>query len=321
MKRLLCFLCLFSLLASCTPAAPAQEDTLNIVSTTYPTYLAALAVTDGVDGVSVSRLDTGSVSCLHDYTLTVNDMKKLSRADVIVINGAGLEDFMSDALASTDALVIDCSEGVDLLPATGHHDHEHGGGEHGHFDPHYWMDPLNAQTMVGNVRRGLWDLFPGEVAPDLSANTTHSFEQLQPLYLLGLKYLYPNSENAVSVPGLITFHDGFQYLAYTFHLPLLASIEEDAGSEASAKEMDEIIHLVKERDIPVIFTEVNGSNATANAIARETGCTVAQLSMIMDGREPTEEDSSPMVPYAELMLNNIHTLINGFAGQEVVSPS
>ena len=318
MKRLVCLICVLLLLAGCTPAGQKPSQ-VNIVATTYPTYLAALAVTDGVEGVSVSRLDTGSVSCLHDYTLTVNDMKKLSRADVIVINGVGLEDFLSDALASTDALVIDCSEGIDLLPAAGHHDHDHEhSGEADHFDPHYWMDPLNAQTMVGNVRRGLWFLFPGEVAPDLSANTTLSFEQLQPLYEFGLKYLYPNSENAVSVPGLITFHDGFQYLAYTFHLPLLASIEEEAGSEASAKEIVEISQLVKEHDIPVIFTEANGSDATAQAVARETGCAVASLSMIMDGREPTAEDASPMVPYAELMLNNLYTLINGFAEQEVL---
>ncbi|MBR2935008.1 MAG: zinc ABC transporter substrate-binding protein [Oscillospiraceae bacterium] len=319
MKRLLCLMCVLALLTGCAPAGQ-EPSRLNIVATTYPTYLAALAVTQGVEGVSVSRLDTGSVSCLHDYTLTVNDMKKLSQADVIVMNGAGLEDFMSDTLAATDALVIDCSERVELLPVVSHHDHEHDG-EHGHFDPHYWMDPLNFHTMVGNVRRGLWDLFPGEVAPDLSANTTLAFEQLQPLYELGLKYLYPQSENAISVPGLITFHDGFQYLAYTFHLPLLASIEEEAGSEASAKEMDEIIRLVKEKNVPVIFTEVNGSDATAKAIARETGCAVAQLSMIMDGWEPTEEDSSPITPYTELMLNNIYTLINGFAGREVLSPS
>lgn len=319
MKRLLCLVCAFVLLTGCAPAAPAREDTLNIVATTYPTYLAALAVTKDVEGISVSRLDTGSVSCLHDYTLTVNDMKKLSQADVIVINGAGLEEFMSDALAATDAHVIDCSEGVELLPATGHYDHDHSGEDHGHFDPHYWMDPLNAHTMVDNVRRGLWFLFPGEVAPQLSANTTLAGEQLWPLYELGLNYLYPKSEHAVFVPGLITFHDGFQYLAHAFHLPLLRSIEEEAGSEASAKEMDEIIQLVRNEHIPVIFTEVNGSDATANAIARETGCAVAQLSMLMDGREPTEEDSSPITPYTELMLNNIYTLINGFAGREVLS--
>ena len=71
--------------------------------------------------------------------------------------------------------------------------------------------------------------------------------------------------------GLITFHDGFQYFAAAYDLPLLASIEEEAGSEASAKEIVEITDLVKEKGIPVIFTEVNGSDATAQAIRRENG--------------------------------------------------
>ena len=324
-RKLLSLLLTLCLLAGCSGGASqsqAEQSELTILATTYPVYLMASAVTEGVDGVKVDRLNTGDVSCLHDYTLSVNDMKKIEQADVIAVNGVGLEEFMEDALAASDAAVIDCSQGVELLENLSHHhddhDHSHDGHDHGHFDPHYWMDPNNAHTMVGNVRRGLWFLLPDAAAPDLSANTTRSFELLQPLYALGLQYLYPRSEKAVSVPGLITFHDGFQYLAHTFHLPLLASIEEEAGSEASAKEIVEIAQLVKEHNIPVIFTEINGSDATAQAVARETGCAVASLSMIMDGREPTAEDASPMAPYAELMLNNLYTLINGFAGQEVL---
>ena len=59
----------------------------------------------------MERLNTGSVSCLHDYTLSVDDMKKIEGADVIAMNGAGLEDFMDDALAAFDdgrmALALD----------------------------------------------------------------------------------------------------------------------------------------------------------------------------------------------------------------------
>ena len=54
-----------------------EEARLTILASTYPVYLAARAVTDGVDGVAVERLNTGEVSCLHDYTLTVTDMKKI----------------------------------------------------------------------------------------------------------------------------------------------------------------------------------------------------------------------------------------------------
>lgn len=312
MKRLFCALCAVLLLSGCTPTAPTQESTLTITATTYPLYLFALDLTENIPNVTVERLDTGSVSCLHDYTLSVNDMKKIERADVLALNGAGLEDFMSDALAATDAHIIDCSQGVELLPSAGHHDHEHEH-DHGHFDPHYWMDPLRAQIMVDNLRVGLSEILP-EHRDLLWENAVGN--TLDTAYHMAHNALRVLEEENISVPSLITFHDGFQYFAHTLDLPLLRAIEEEAGSEASAKEIVDISQLVNELDIPVIFTEVNGSHATANAIARETGCTVAQLSMIMDGPAPSE-GSSPTAPYEEMFLNNVYTLINAFAGREV----
>ena len=124
------------LLTACgggTASAPAEEDdTLRILATTYPVYLFTTAVTEGVEGVEVTRLIREEISCLHDYTLTVNDMKAIEAADVIVMNGVGLEDFMADALASSDAPVIDCSQGVALLAALGHEGHDHDD----EYDPH-----------------------------------------------------------------------------------------------------------------------------------------------------------------------------------------
>ena len=66
------------------------------------------------------------------------------------------------------------------------------------------------------------------------------------------------------------------------------------------------------KNIPVIFTEVNGSDATAKAIARETGCTVAQLSMCMDGPD------GALSNYGDVLRNNVAAIINGFAGEELV---
>ena len=60
-------------------AAPENEG-LSIVATTYPVYLFTTAITEGVEGVRVERLNTGETSCLHDYTLSVNDMKLLEKA-------------------------------------------------------------------------------------------------------------------------------------------------------------------------------------------------------------------------------------------------
>ena len=308
------------LLTACGRSVGAQqEEKLTIVATTYPVYLLASAVTAGVDGIEVVRLDTGSTSCLHDYNLTVNDMKKIERADVIALNGAGLEEFMEDALATSDALVIDCSVGVELLENEGHHheeeeaeemdDHGH---DHGHFDPHYWMDMENAIVMVENIAEAMEKLD----AEHAEIYRTNAMEQglVIKAWDSELKDCFRLSEDAgMAIPGLITFHDGFRYFCHAYDLPLLESIEEEAGSEASAKEIVEITHLVKEHDIPVIFTEVNGSDATAKAIVRETGCTIARLSMVMDG--PDDDLSN----YLNTMMENMAAVINGFAQEEVVT--
>ena len=112
-----------------------------------------------------------------------------------------------------------------------------------------------------------------------------------------------------------TFHDGFRYFAQFLGVPLLASIEEEEGSEASAKEINEITALVKEYNLSVIFTEVNGSDATAQAISRETGCAVAQLTMLMDGPDGgTLSDD-----YCGGLMENIRAIVNGFAGEEVLA--
>ena len=282
------------LLTACggrTASAPAEDDdTLRILATTYPVYLFTTAVTEGVEGVEVTRLIREEISCLHDYTLTVNDMKAIEAADVIVMNGVGLEDFMADALASSDAPVIDCSQGVALLAALGHEGHDHDA----EYDPHIWMDPERAAQMVWNVATVLSEL--DTMNGDLyTANASAAEARLQ------------SEVNRVEDPddlaGLITFHDGFQYFAQATGLDLLKAIEEEEGAEASAAEIKEIVGLIGEYDIPAIFTEKNGSDATAQAISRETGCGVAQLDLIMSG------DGSGIQPYVDAMNQNIDTIL------------
>lgn len=314
-KRLICLLLSLFVLTGCSPAAPAgsaEKDVMTIVSTTYPVYLFATAVTEGVEGIKVERLDTGSTSCLHDYTLSVNDMKKIEKADVIAISGAGLEEFMEDALATSDAAVIDCSEGVELLENASHHhdeeDHSHDGHDHGHFDPHYWMDPNNAVIMLQNVADRMQELTP-EHAERFAANLAAAFDLLaegKTDFADGMMNAaatgHTSLDSVCSNTKIITFHDGFQYFVRAIDLELLESIEEEAGSEASAKEIVEISELVREHHIPAIFTEVNGSDATAAAIARETGCQVYALDMIMSG------EGSGIRPYIDAMIDNIQTV-------------
>ena len=294
-------------------AGTAEEPRLTVVCTTFPIYLFASSLTEGVEGVAVERLDTGSTSCLHDYTLSMADMKKLERADIIAVNGAGLEEFLEDALAASDAKVIDCSQGVVLLESLSHrHDEdeedEHGH-DHGHWDPHYWMDPSRAAVMLENLAEGL-SLWDSGCAGAYRANLERARPEIEALLPLaaGNLYLYPDGAvmSWVSPHRLITFHDGFQYFTEVYGFELLAAIEEEAGSEASAHEIVEITGLVNRYDIPAIFTEVNGSAATANSISRETGCQVRALNMIMDGEEAGVEG------YVRAMEENLRTIWEAF---------
>ncbi len=294
---MLCFLC-----AGCSTPTTQEEDTLTILATTYPVYLFTTAVTEGVDGITVTRLITEDVSCLHDYTLTVKDMKAIEKADVIVMNGVGFESFMTDALRHSDAPVIDCSTGLELLEACHSHGDSHDGHVHAH-DPHIWLSPYNAKVMLHTIASELGRICPQSMhhAFDTACQTT--CEKLDDAC-----QRWEHQLQALPQSQLIPFHDGFRYFAAAFDLTLLKSIEEDAGSEASAAEIKEMVALIEQNNISAIFMEKNGSDATAKTIARETGVKVYALDMIMSG------DGSGIQPYLDAMSANLDTVTDALGG-------
>ena len=192
------------LLPGCTqaPSGSSQEEGLTVLATTYPVYLLASAVAENVDGVVVERLNTGEVSCLHDYTLTVSDMKLIESADVIAMNGAGLENFMDDALSQAQGAVIDCSQGVQMLEMVGH-DHHDGDEEDGeHYDPHIWMDPENAMIMAENIQKGLSQADPDH-AQTYSDNLTEALALLNS-WDSNLQEMIQEAEQKGGVPRPLT---------------------------------------------------------------------------------------------------------------------
>lgn len=315
-KRLLPLLMMTGLLlTACVPAAtpgsgqPEESAALSLVATTYPLYLFASEVTRGAEDVTVSLLLTQEVSCLHDYTLTVQDMKRLEQADVLIQNGAGLDDFVAKALAGLPqenrAAVIDCSQGVELLTLVDAHEgddaHEddHASGD---LDPHYWMDPSRAAAVLQGIAAAL-----GELDPDNGALYTENAMAAADTLGAAQRDMQTRLE-PLGARELITFHDGFQYFAQAFDFTILMSIEEEEGSEASAKVIAQATDLISGYGLPAIFTEVNSSDATAQAIARETGVAVYPLSMLMSG----PADSPGIQRYIDGMNQNINTILEAF---------
>lgn len=279
MKKIcLLLILLLVLLPGCAKEAPAE-----IVATTLPVYEFTAALCEGT-GITVSRLITEEVSCLHDYTLQVTQMRAVESANVVVMNGGGLEDFLGDVLQNADR-VIDASTDIEL--SCGHH---HEGHDHEH-DPHIWLSPENAKQMSQNIYMELCELYP-----NCQGLFTVNFAEL--LAKLNALQAYGEAElSGLKNRDLITFHDGFAYFAESFDLHVLKALEEESGSEASAKELIEIIDLVEENHLPAIFTESNGSTAAAKVISAETSAKVYSLDMAMAGNS-----------YFDAMYHNIRTV-------------
>lgn len=273
-KYLALALVLALLLCSCAAAPQAQEEDL-IAATTYPVWQFTSAVIEG-SGLRVERVITEPVSCVHDYALSVDQMKILARSRAVVISGLGLEDFMEDVLPAGDAC-IDASTGIQTLCAEEHdHDHDahsHAGHDHGEEEPHIWLDPDRAAQMVGSIVRGLSALYP-EHAERFAENAAAYCAQLEALKQEGIAEL-----SQLSCRELVTFHDGFAYFADAFGLEIAAAMEVEAGSEPPARELEEIVLLLRERGIPAVFSEASGSADTAELVAAEDGAGVYTLDM------------------------------------------
>lgn len=123
--------------------------------------------------------------------------------------------------------MIDCSEGIELLPALGHEGHDHDT----EYDPHIWMCEESALVMMNNILHGLGAL--DEKNLDCYRENAAAAAALVPEDDARMENL--------ACPYLITFHDGFQYFALDNGLNLLKSIEEEEGAEASAAEIQEVV--------------------------------------------------------------------------------
>lgn len=275
----------FCTLSGCTRTAPPAQ----VAATTLPVYDFTSRLCADTP-VTVTRLVTEQVSCLHDYSLNVRQVRAAEAAQVIVISGAGLEDFLGDLLEGEN--LVDASAGIPLIcPEEGHdHDHEEDGHHH-EQDPHIWLSPANARQMARNIFDGLSQRYP-EYADTMEENLKKLLLDLEELESYGREQL-----EDLSSRELITFHDGFSYFAQAFDLTILEAIEEESGSEASAKELIHLITLTREHSLKAVFTEKTGSVSAAGILSRETGCPVYSLDMAMSG------DS-----YFEAMYHNIDTI-------------
>lgn len=305
-KLLILLLSTSLLLMGCNNAKPTKnnenDDTLNIVTSFYPIYISALNIVKDVPNITLTNMTKSQTGCLHDYQLTPQDLKTLEKADILIVNGAGMESFLNDIISQyPDLKIINASKNLDLLEESAAHDHEHDhdDSDHDHeYNAHVWVSVSGNISQVKNIASQLEELDPTNKNL-YEANTNSYITKLEDLSTK----MHAELDNLPN-RSIITFHEAFPYFAKEFNLNIAGVMQIEPDSEPSAKEIEEIIQTVKYNNITALFTEPQYSSKVADTIANETGATVYELDPIVTGdAKPDSYDD-----YINKMKENLNIL-------------
>lgn len=259
---------------------------VTIAASFYPMYIMTLNIAKDMPDVKVVDMTKPMAGCLHDYSATPDDMKKLEGAQFFVINGAGMESFMDNITKQMPGLkIVDSGKGIQLIK---------GEGDAGD-NPHLWVSITNAIKQVENIGEQLASLDPGN-ASKYKENTGTYVKKLE-----AERDRMHKALDGVKNRDIVTFHEAFPYFAKEFNLNIAGVIEREPGSEPSAKELGDTINKVKELKVKALFAEPQYPAKSADTIAKETGAKVYTLDPAVTG--PMDADA-----YINIMENNLKTL-------------
>ncbi|MCC7363878.1 MAG: zinc ABC transporter substrate-binding protein [Dehalococcoidia bacterium] len=235
----------------------------RVVATVAP--VAALAREVGGDLIELHTLVGPGVDP-HDYELKSDDRKRLDGADVVLRNGLGLDDFLSDAIDDDKAVTV--TEGIEPRHA-GHDAGEEDGHDHGDEDPHAWHNPQFAARMVDNIAAAL--------AEADSANA-EQYRANAAAYRATLEAA--DREIRALIDGIpeanrkmVTNHDAFGYFIEYYGLEFVGAVIPSltTSAEPSVKDIAELTDLIESEGVKAIFAESSIDPKVAEQIAQDTG--------------------------------------------------
>ncbi len=288
-----------SIAACATPQIPADatpKTSLRILAA--ETFLADIAQNVAGTRARVDALIPRGVDP-HGFEPTPADVRKIADSQVLIINGAGVEEFLEKLLenAGGKRVVIEASAGLKSRTPTVNEirDPDHQG------DPHFWLDPNNVIKYVENIRDGLIQVDPsGAVA--YKANAEAYSAQLKALDAWIVDQLKP-------IPPerrlLVTNHESFGYFADRYGFKIVGTIipSVSTGAAPSAQQLAALVNQIKSAKAKAIFLETGTNTQLANQIAQETGAkVVTHLS--------THSTTEAAPTYIKMMENNTRTIVD-----------
>jgi ABC-type Zn uptake system ZnuABC Zn-binding protein ZnuA len=284
---------LFALLISACRGQPASASVQStpVILTSTP-LLADVTRNIAGDRLQVeSLLPAGSDP--HSYQPTPQDAARVAKSKLIIVNGAGYEQFLKSLLENTggETTIVEASAGV--TPSE----------EAGSIDPHMWLDPNNMIVYAGNIRDALTRLDPeGDVV--YKSNTDSYITQLKALD----SWI---QQQAGQIPAekrlLITNHESLGYFAKRYGFTVAGTVIESFSSDASpsAKQLAALIDQVRSSGAPAIFLDAADNDTFARQIADETGVWV-----VTDLHLESLTDGPPAATYLDMMKYNVTQIAN-----------
>jgi zinc transport system substrate-binding protein len=282
--------------------AVSLADNIKVLCTTFPVYQITRNVAQGRNRVDVQLMLSAQLGCPHDYVLTPQDMKKITAADVLIVNGLGLEEFLGAPTkrAKPGLKIVDSSSGIgDLLKYSDDDARAAEEERHGHsvMNPHLFASPRMAAKMAGAIAAGLAGADPGGAElykQNADAYAARMNKLADELAALG-KTLKNNR--------IVTQHGVFDYLASDAGIEVVAVLQEHAGQEPSAAEMIKLVKAVRSRKAGAICTEPQYASTVGQTIAAETGVPIVTLDPVATGPQDASLDY-----YEVVMRKNMETL-------------
>ncbi len=295
-------LCVFLIVLSsaCRPVRQTVGGPLKVLA--VETFLADIAQNVAGERLTVEALIPEGMDP-HAFEPTPQDVAKVAEADVVIINGAGLEAFLGSLLESAggNPLVIEASAGLD--PRGVHEDEgeEDDEGHHHHeSDPHFWLDPHNVIRYVENIRVGLAQADP-EGADTYAANAEAYIAQLRELdtWIVGQVQQIPPERRL-----LVTNHESLGYFADRYGFRIVGTVLPgvSTGAAPSAQQVADLVERIRATDAKAIFLETGANPQLAEQIADETGVKVVTGLY-------THSTGSGASTYIEMMRHNVQAIV------------
>ena len=302
------------------------DDMLTVVTSFYPMYIATLNIVDGVKGVRLENLSEPQTGCLHDFQLTPEDMKLLSTADVFVINGGGIESFMSDVAKAYPKLdVVEACEDVVLLSddeSDSDHDHDHDADaesysdhdhdheadtetdsahdhDHGDENAHAWMSVPRYRTMVKTIASHLAQ------KDEAHAEEYYANAEKYDAKLAKLEKEQDSLKSLTDGQNIVIFHEAYAYVADDFSMNACYLLDLDEERSVSAGEIKQVISAIKDDGVSVILAEELYGKSMGDTVSRETDVHVVYIDPLNRGEY--DKDS-----YLDGMEQNIELIKDAF---------